>query len=343
MNILVLGNFGFSTEKLDGQTIKTRNVYELVSKKNSSVSSFDTSYLKKNPFLFFVMLKKVIVSEKVIYLPAHGNLFFLFPIIFLLSKIFHSSIIYIIIGGWLTKFLENKHYLVYCLKHITIIYSETHLLKEELKQKYGIINTDVFPNFRINVSVKNNSLLRNFYSSKIKLVFMARIQMMKGLDTIYELCNKLVNKNESKYFELDFYGQIDSHDSDYFNSLISKFDFVHYCGCLEPSIITETLSSYDLLILPTHYYTEGFPGSILDAYIAGIPVIVTNWKYASEFVDDGETGYIVPFVDCIESIYNHLVELHRDRYKLQEMKIASVKKSKLYSEDTALQILSNYI
>lgn len=341
MNILVLGNFGFSTEKLDGQTIKTRNVYDLVSKRFPFAAFFDTSCLKKNPLHSFVMLKKIITSKKIIYLPAHGNLKFLFPIIFFLSKIFQFSIIYIVIGGWLTEFLRYNRFLIYCLKHITVICSETQLLKNELKQQYGIINTDVFPNFRNNIEVKQISELIS--DKKLKLVFMARIQMMKGLDTIYELCNKLVERDESKYFDIDFYGQIDTFDSDYFNSFVSKFDFVHYRGCLEPLIITETLSVYDLLILPTHYYTEGLPGSVLDAYIAGVPVIVTNWKHASEFVEDGITGYIVPFTNGIENMYNHLIDLKRNRLKLQDMKIASKEKSKLYSEEAALQILFKYV
>lgn len=38
------------------------------------------------------------------------------------------------------------------------------------------------------------------------------------------------------------------------------------------------------MLLPTHYYTEGLPGSVLDAYMSGIPIIVSRWKHASEFV-----------------------------------------------------------
>lgn len=30
------------------------------------------------------------------------------------------------------------------------------------------------------------------------------------------------------------------------------------------------------MLLPTHYYTKGLPCSIVDAYIAGIPVIATE-------------------------------------------------------------------
>lgn len=58
---------------------------------------------------------------------------------------------------------------------------------------------------------------------------------------------------------------------------------------------TNNYLGYDLLLLPIRYYTEGVPGTLLDAYAARVPVVVTNWKHAKEVVIDGTSGIIIDF------------------------------------------------
>ena len=59
---------------------------------------------------------------------------------------------------------------------------------------------------------------------------------------------------------------------------------------------------------------------ITGAYIAGIPVVATNWKYAHEFIDDRTTGCIVPFGDCQKEFNERILDLYHDRRKLEAMK-----------------------
>ena len=54
---------------------------------------------------------------------------------------------------------------------------------------------------------------------------------------------------------------------------------------------------YFALLFPTRFYTEGIPGTILDAYAAGIPVICSRWESCADVVDDGVTGITYPFED----------------------------------------------
>ena len=146
---------------------------------------------------------------------------------------------------------------------------------------------------------------------------------------------------------MDKYGLIGfplghSFSINYFNQNILKYSFMKYYGPLEPSEINTTLEKYDVMLLPTHFYTEGLPGSILDAYISGIPVIVTKWKHASEFVEDGVTGLIIPFDDDGSSLDEAVLRLYNDTELLQKMKTNAQRKWHEYSADRAWELIQGY-
>ena len=104
--ILVLGYFGYRTNKLDGQTVKTRNVYNLLTNcVTEDVDYYDTEDLKFNRLSALKMFYKVMRCHTLCYMPAYGNLRVLFPIIYCLSVLFHVKIHYFVVGGWLKDFL----------------------------------------------------------------------------------------------------------------------------------------------------------------------------------------------------------------------------------------------
>ena len=333
--ILLLGAFGYREQRLSGQTIKTRNIYELIKKYCSdySIEYFDTQEIKYSKGSLFSMLKQILSCDILIYLPAHGNLKYLFPIVFLLSKLKNIFIIYVVVGGWLADFLKKLPLHAFLLKKIKKILVQTNLLKERLEKEYNYSNVEVLHNFRFNDFTPNNIS----DNEKLELVFMARINKLKGLDTIFSFAEYI--KINSLNITIGFYGPVFENDKNYFEDQVSKYNFVTYHGVLEPEVIYETLSKYDVLLLPTQYYTEGFPGSILDAYISGIPVIVTQWLYATEFVEEGLTGYIVPFDNPQELFNERILQLYNNRDKLKEMKINASRKSADFSEGKAWDIL----
>ena len=315
--ILVLGYFGYQTNQLDGQTVKTRDVYRLVKEQleEYSVDYFDTQGLKKNKLLVFKMFSKVVHCNTLFYLPAQNNLRVFFPIIFILSLLFRFKIHYFVVGGWLTEYLTSLPAHRFMLYRIDGIHVETVRLKTDLESHYNFKNVDIFPNFRF---FKYNP--HPTESAKLRIVFMARIMKQKGLDWIFDLADYIVDNGFNDRYSITFFGQIAEEDRIYFEEHVRKYDFVEYHGSLQPEAIHETLSKYDVLLLPTHFYTEGLPGSVVDAYISGIPVIVTEWKHAREFVDDGLCGYIVPFENGERQMIDRVVALERDRSALMQMK-----------------------
>lgn len=314
-NILVIGAFGFPNNSLDGQTVKTRDVYRLIQEQYGDTADyFDTSSVHCRKSNIFLMFLKIFKCKALAYLPAHNNLKYLFPVIYILSILFRFKIHYFVVGGWLREYLTNLPIHRWMLHRIEGIHVETHRLEAELKEYYNFQNVDIFPNFRF-----FDFDPKRYSSGKLRLVFMARVNKMKGLDWIFTLADYIYNKKLENHFSLTFFGQLNKDDEEYFNKNLSKYPFAEYKGALEPSQIYETLCHYDVLLLPTHYYTEGLPGSVVDAYISGIPVIVTEWKHAHEFVEDGISGFIVPFDNGQDEFINKVMLLERDRSLLHQL------------------------
>lgn len=334
--ILVFGYFGYVNNQLDGQTVKTRAIYNLVKDKSDVAVTFaDTQEFRHNPKSIFRFFRDLIRCTTLLWLPAHNNLKYLFPFIWAFSKLCNFDIVYIVIGGWLSVFLEELPFHRRKLKNIKAILLENQLSVKELSSKFGFSNLAVIPNFR---DVARKPVIHESHGS-LKLVFMARINKMKGLDTIAQVAQRLNNN-----ITIDFYGPIHDADEYYFRSeLIDRYSFINYRGVLLPEQIYPTLSKYDVMLFPTHYFTEGFPGSIMDAYRSAIPVIATNWKHAQEFIINGESGFIVSFEDPVDEMIAIIEKLTNNRELLYYMKDRAYQESLKYTPDAAWEVLKKYL
>lgn len=320
--ILVLGYFGYVTNQLDGQTVKTRDIRRLLEEQDAGeVDFYDTQQFRVSKMSIFSMFAKVCRCDSLVYLPAHGNLKYIFPVIFLLSKIFGVKIDYFVVGGWLSEYLKNLPLHRRMLHHIKGIHVETQKLRTDLERNYGLKNVDIFPNFRFFDFTPDRK-----DSSRLRLVFMARINKMKGLDWIFNLAEYISKHKLQSDISITFYGPIYPEDEEYFRTEVEQYDFVEYKGALQPEDIYPTISQYDVMLLPTHYYTEGLPGSVVDAYISGVPVIVTEWKHAHEFVDDGKSGFIIPFENGEDELIEKVLYLRNNPGVLSELQEYALKK-----------------
>lgn len=335
--ILVLGYFGYITNQLDGQTVKTREIYKLLkNNSNSTCKYIDTQSYSQNKILFFKTLFEIVKTDYLIYLPGKKNLLYLFPLIFLFSKISKTQIIYPIVGGWLSDYINTHKFLNILLKRIKILLSESNSLKKQLENNYNLKNVEWFPNFRIgsfHLKEKINSDSKTF-----KILYMGRIIKEKGVDSIFELSKKLNVCNDIEY-QIDFYGPI-LYDN--FQNLLNESSNVLYKGILEGDEIYNTLVHYDLMLLPTYYQGEGFPGSIIDAYLAGVPVICSKWKFLPELVIDGETGYVFDLKEPT-ALFNYVRKISVSKELHNKLRLGAYNMGQNFTEEAAWDILKNHI
>lgn len=307
----ICGHFGGEKKYSDGQTVKTVSLYdELVYCYGvENVVKMDTyGGLKKLPVHIFNLIGLLIKCENVIILPAQNSLRIFSPILAITNILFRRRLIYVVIGGWLPAFIEKKRILRNCLKRFDYILTETNTMKEKLISQ-NFFNVAILNNFK-RLPILNTEDLIMKTSQPLKSLIFSRVMKEKGIEDAVWAVNEL-NKNKNRV-KLDIYGPIDSNYLKDFESLKERFgDLIQYKGIVKPFQSVSVLRNYDLLLFPTLFFTEGIPGTIIDAYSAGIPVISSKWLSYDDVVIEGKTGLGYSFGDkealkeLLEKIITH--------------------------------------
>lgn len=134
-------------------------------------------------------------------------------------------------------------------------------------------------------------------------VFVGQIRAEKGIFDIFKALKLAPN------WQCTFYGPIFEAEREEFGRLLEQYSQAHYGGVIERTQILQTISPYDVLLLPSYHPGEGYPAAILEAFFASIPVISTKWRMIPELVQHGQNGFLVE-IQSPEEIASWLNELH---------------------------------
>lgn len=340
--LCVIGNFGSDKGSYDGQTVKTHNTYQALCNilGNQNVTFINTNGgLKKMPVLIFKTILATYQNNNIIMLPAQNGLKLFAPLLSILSSISDCKMYYVVIGGWLPDVLRFNTFLRKSLMSFCGIYVETNTMKIRL-EKDGLKNIYILSNFKY-IKVLNESDLVITKKEPFKLCTFSRVMKEKGIEDALNAVKAVNEAIGGNAYTLDIYGQIDKEQIDWFEKLQTTFpDYVEYKGLVPFDKTTEVLKDYFLLLFPTKFFTEGIPGTIIDAYAAGVPVVCSKWQSFADLVDD-KVGYGYEFSsekaleDLLRKIY------FEDIDKISAMKKACILKSIEYMPDKVIEVLIN--
>ncbi len=280
--IVYLGRF---TPTTGGNTAKNTALFnELINE--TPVEKVDLTLAKKGNIRTIYRCIKAILSRKnnlIIGSAAKMRRIFSFILFHINRKTMNRSIV-IIMGGQFGKQIIEDYKYQTCLKEYNQLYVETDGMIKDLNQM-GIMNVSLFPNCR----KKPASDIKVREHQKPECVFFSLIQPQKGADLILEAAEK------AKDIQFHFYGKVVPEFRNQFMTTVESLENVHYHGVFHGSSdeVYMELNKYDILLFPTKWDTEGVPGILVEAKIAGLVLIVSNMSYNAEFVKDGKDGYIL--------------------------------------------------
>ncbi len=330
--LIFIGPLLLGQVPIGGDVSKNRLFVSRFSEIFDKVYAFDTIECRRNLFallkmilsLIFIRNAKVVVSCEISAAKVIDFLYY-----FRVQK----EVFYWVVGSGFVYRIEDgtvspKHY--HFLKAILV---QSPKMVEPLKEK-GLKNGIYIPNSKpiYDIPIKRHD------EEQTKFVFLSRILPEKGTEYILDCIERLSAEGYSKKVSMAFYGVIMNGYSN-LQERINQYTNVEYKGKLNLTSEKgyEELASYDAMLFPTYYEGEGFPGVFIDAFIAGLPVITTDWHFNTEVITDKKTGYIIPPKDK-DALYKKMKEVVDNKELIVKMRHACKEEAKKFDRNVVLSL-----
>ena len=290
--LIFIGSVNLGSIADDGETMKNRILLKYLSKEFDKIHIVDTRhrFARLYHMIKYLFLMLFYRNTKVIFSASSFVTYKLIKIASCLLWDF-NKITYWVIGGRFAEFIEEGKIKKELYLKMNRILVEGNAMTDKLKQ-LGFYNVITVPNFK---EITYLPTLKASEENVTKFVFLSRIIPQKGVDLIISASEEL-NKKYDTDFIVDFYGKIDQSYERTFKNKIKNIDNLNYKGFLDltTNVGYDKLSDYNIMLFPTFWQGEGFPGIIIDAYIAGLPIIASDWNLNSQIIRDNVTGIIIP-------------------------------------------------
>lgn len=335
----IIGHFGGDKMLLDGQTVKTKILYEeLTDAGYQNIYCVDTYYNQVNKAKLLLESVKCIFSCKTIIILLSGNgMKVYFPMMYYAKKIFRRRVFHDVIGGNLSSYVKRFPKYAKYLDSYDGNWVEFYKMKQKLEEQ-GIHNCTVIPNFkRLDTSAVKTTLSEADMNA---FCMFSRVTEEKGVTEAIESVMKY-NEEHTEKIRLNIWGPVDERYKADFEALLkSAGETVKYQGCVNYSESVEVLTNHLALLFPTYWDGEGFPGTIVDAYTAGVPVIASDWNANAELVENFCTGWVYPN-EKINTFYESIVWAMEHKEDLLAMRKYCIEKAMEYTPKESMQKILN--
>jgi glycosyltransferase involved in cell wall biosynthesis len=303
MRILLIGPL---PPPLGGATVLFSQLVEELSKNpDLSISVINTARSKISVLYNVLILIRTITrtffeapkNDIIGFHASNNGALFFAPFICLICKIYNKPWVFRGFGGYFHEWFQSLPFFGKWVFTNTLLKADAILL--ETKSSLDFFKK-IDPNLPVtwysNSRKQNASIKYKSNNNATKFIFLGHVSLVKGIAELIE-ASKQVNN-----ITIDVYGPLkDNFTKDSF------LGNINYKGIVQPNLISDVIAEYDALILPSKYQKEGYPGVIIEAFNAGIPVITTNIGAIPEIIDDQsgiliEPGNVKQLSEAIENL-----------------------------------------
>ena len=308
-----------------GVTIKNQNLYEALDRK-LELRKVDMNRVKRGDFREMLRLSWAILTGRqfIIGLAGQRNRRVVTKLMYACKRKAMRRSVMLVMSGIVEDIIQAGPDYMKKLSTYRRVYLEFPGMARKLEAA-GVTNAAVYPNGRPRPGQMQSVKMSN---DALRCVFFSLIQPEKGVDRILEAARNLPD------LEFHFYGRVVPEYQEEFDKAIASLSNVHYHGLFtgDSEAVYRELNGYDVLLLPTRCKTEGLPGILIEAKIAGVASVISDINYNREIVEDGVDGLILP-EDSVECLIDALKKLDGDREALLRMKQASQTTAEQYYID----------
>ena len=286
--IVLIGPIGGGGVPTNGASLKNYHLRNRLCELGCSLIPVDTEKWRRHPFVLLKLFLVILFCPHSHFVVSANNTssYRLLSLMRLLPL--QRDVIYWVIGGSIADWIKEGKVSRKPYEKLRLFIVEGDSMKRTLFD-CGFNNVLTLPNFKGILYLPSKRQI----NKTIKFVFLSRIVEQKGSGVIIE-ATKILNKQFKDKFLVDFYGRIDD-EYGCFSKEIDNIRNISYRGFLDlrnPENY-DILASYDVMLFPTFWHGEGFPGIMIDAFISGLPVIATDWHMNKEILQENVTGLFV--------------------------------------------------
>ncbi len=314
---------------------------ELSHVENLQITTIDTSRRKKG------LIEMATVPINVIYrcilntshhdsVGFHGSIngiIMFTPVLYLITRVLKKKLIIRTFGGNFDITYDAMSHMSKFIFKLFILNSDLVLF--ETKKSVHKFSTNKnriewYPNSR----PSHNNLIRRKDNIKraMNFVFLGHVKKEKGIVELVEAFKRLNND-----VRLHIYGPI---SEDILEKDLNGSNYT-YKGIVAPQRVGEILSEMDVLILPTYYPGEGYPGAILEAYANGLPVIATKWRCIPEIVHSNSGILVKP--QNIDELVIAIDTYSNNETIYKQASASAIKVSMLFSSEKWTAVYVDYL
>lgn len=326
--VIIIGWVNYRKPAVCGETMKNQLLINRLEQLGLNCYVMDFYKWRKRPQIFLKLFYTLVVKRKatIIFSTSTENVYPMMKLMKFIS--WRQNTVHWVIGGSLGEKVIRGIYRSDVIGYMKWTLVESNIMLKQLTSM-GVKNVIQVPNFKPidYIPIKGNTI-----SKKIKFVFLSRIIPEKGCNDIISSVEILNEKGFIDSFSVDFYGKIAEDYEQEFINKVNKIDNVTYCGFmnLNEKHGYDLLASYDIMLFPTFWKGEGFAGIFIDAFIAGLPIIASDWAHNRQFLEEGKTALFIPVHD-INALSEKMKECILGKYDLVLMSNICQKEASKYN------------
>lgn len=333
--ITIIGHFGGNKDFLDGQTVKTKIVAnELINKLGERrIKCIDTYLKSQRPFKLLIQTFAALVRrDKLIVLLSGNGMKFYFPLLHFFVRWWGVDVYHDVIGGNLDSYVKEIPKFKKYLNSFRVNWVETYQLKSKL-ELLGITNCVVMPNFK-RLEIVDSKTLNNKYEAPYRFCTFSRVMKEKGIESAIRAIEEVNAEKGEEYCQLDIYGQIDERYKDRFDAVMNATsNSIKYLGLVPYNDSVKYLKKYYAMLFPTTWDGEGFPGTVIDSFSAGLPVVASDWNSNSEIITNGVNGIIYSPIDP-SGLMDSILHIIKKKDDINSMRINCINEANKYQPET---------
>ena len=333
--LVFIGPIGLGAIPKAGDSMKNQLFLERFLQVFNKVITVDTMSWKKRPW---IMVRLVLVllfhrKAKVIISANPGSADTLIG--FIKKMRLPNVCFYWVVGGSFHKMIKEGRFKASNYTFLKGIFVQGQSMADSLVES-GLNNSIYVPNSKLITHYGEKPSKKD---EKTHFVFLSRIEEYKGCTDIIKSVDALNQMGYKGKFDVAFYGK-DLSDVTYakkFNDMVSAHNEVEFKGLLNlrDTRNYDELAQYDVMLFPTYWHGEGFPGIVIDAYIASLPIIASDWNLNKDVIEDGVTGWIIPTHD-VETLTERMKYVIDHPEEVQRMSLVCRERAARYDSRIVL-------